>query len=62
METDVQAILSLNPQETMQYEKEQNIYSIVKTVEYLEWAYMCGKIKGPEYDCEFKKLLHMFNM
>ena len=46
----------------MHYEKEQNVYSIIKTVEYLEWAYMCGKIKGPEYDLEFKKLLHMFNM
>ena len=46
----------------MDFEKEQNIYSIIKTIEYLEWAYMSAKIKGPEYDLEFRKLLHQYTL
>ena len=50
MDQDVDQILQFSPQEQIDFEKEQNIYSIVKTIEYLEWAYMSAKIKGTEYD------------
>jgi hypothetical protein len=30
-----------------------NLYSIIKTVEFLEFAYCNGQIKGVEYDKEF---------
>ena len=59
---DLSQILALTPQEQVNFEKEQNLYSIVKTIEYLEWAYMTGKIKGNVYDAEFRSLLHHFNM
>ena len=38
------------------------MYSIIKTIEYLEWAYMSGKIKGAEYDSECVQLIHHFQM
>eukprot|EP00347_Sterkiella_histriomuscorum_P010777 403374957 len=38
------------------------MYSIIKTIDYLEYAYITGKIKGPEYDSECKQLLHQFNL
>ena len=44
------------------FEKEQNLYSLIKTIEYLEWAYMSGKVQGPDYDKEFRVLLNQFNM
>ena len=40
------------------FEKEQNLYSLIKTIEYLEWAYMSGKVQGPDYDKEFRVLLN----
>ena len=56
MERDLESILTMTTQERNTFEHEQNIYSLVKTIEYLEWAFMSGKIKGPEYDKEFRKL------
>ena len=50
MEADLDQILAFSPQEQIDFEKEQNIYSIIKTIEYLEWAYMSGKITGTVYD------------
>ena len=46
MDHDLDQILSLSPEEQLIFEKEQNLYSIIKTIEYLEWAYMSGKIQG----------------
>jgi len=48
----------LTPLEQARFEKEQNLFSIIKTIEFLEFAYMTGKVKGPEYDAEFRSLLH----
>ena len=59
---DISSITRLSPQEQVYYEKLQNIYSIVKTIDYLEWAYMSGKVKGPEYDAECRSLLHQYNL
>ena len=61
MEKDLAEILEFTTEERNIFDKEQNIYSIIKTMEYLEWAYMSGKIPGTEYDMEFKQLLHQFN-
>ena len=62
MEADLDQILAFSPQEQIDFEKEQNIYSIIKTIEYLEWAYMSGKITGDVYDQKFKSLFHHFDM
>lgn len=62
MDKDLAQILDFTPEEQINFEKEQNLYSIIKTIEYLEWAYMSGKIQGTEYDAEFRQLLHHFNM
>ena len=62
MEADLDQLLHFSPQEQIVFEKEQNLFSIIKTIEYLEWAYMSGKIKGPEYDSEFRSLLHHYKM
>ena len=62
MDQDLEEILRLDPTEKLIYEREQNLYSIVKTIEYLEWAYMSSKIKGKEYDKEFCALLHHYNL
>lgn len=32
---DIDALTRLDPMEQVHYEKEQNLYSIIKTVEYL---------------------------
>ena len=32
---DIDSLTRLTPQEQIQYEKEQNLYSIIKTIEYL---------------------------
>ena len=60
MEQDLEEILEFTPAEKLSFEREQNLYSIIKTIEYLEWAYMSGKIKGKEYDKEFCALYHHF--
>ena len=62
MEQDLDQILQLSPQEQIDFEKEQNLFSLIKTIEYLEWAYMSGKIKGAEYDAEFRSLLHQYKL
>ena len=62
MDDDLDTILQMNPAEKLQFERDQNLYSIIKTIEYLEWAYMSGKIKGKEYDKEFQGLFHNFNI
>ena len=35
MVEDIDALIRLDPMEQVHYEKEQNLYSIIKTVEYL---------------------------
>ena len=62
MEEDLDTILQLNPAEKLQFERDQNLYSIIKTIEYLEWAYMSGRIKGKEYDKEFNSLFHQYTI
>lgn len=67
---DIEAVIRFTPTEQIQFEKEQNIYSIVKTMEFLvrktcsnfaqEYAYMNGKIQGPAYDSEFKILFQQY--
>lgn len=59
---DIDALIRFTPEEQSVFEKEQNLYSIVKTIEFLEYAYMNGKVEGPQYDKEFKALLHQFKM
>ena len=59
---DIDSLIRFTPQEKAQYEKEQNLFSIIKTIEFLEVAYMNGKVKGPQYDNEFKSLLHQLNL
>ncbi len=54
----MESILEFSPQEQAMFEKEQNLYSLIKTIEYLEWAYMSGKVQGPDYDKEFRLLLN----
>ena len=60
MEHDLDQLFQFTPQEQAIFEREQNLYSLIKTIEYLEWAYMSGKIDGPKYDQEFRKLLHNY--
>ena len=62
MEQDLDQLLHMSPSEQISFEKDQNLYSLIKTIEYLEWAYMSGKIKGQEYDAEFRSLYHHFDM
>ena len=52
----------MSPQEQMDFEKYQNIYSLVKTIEYLEWAYISGRVQNIEYDNQIKRLLGMYKM
>jgi len=56
----IDSLTRFTPLEQAQFEKEQNLFSIIKTIEFLEFAYMTGKVKGPEYDKEFKSLLHQY--
>ena len=35
MVEDIDSIVRLDPSEQVKYEKEQNLYSIIKTIEYL---------------------------
>lgn len=41
---DIDSLTRFDPMEQVQFEKEQNLYSIIKTIEYLEFAYMTGKV------------------
>lgn len=59
---DIEALIRFTPQEQAQNEKEQNLFSIIKTIEFLEFAYMNGKVLGPQYDLEFRSLFHQYNM
>lgn len=59
---DIDSIIRFTPLEQAQFEKEQNLFSIIKTIEFLEFAYMNGKVAGPEYEKEFVKLLHQFTL
>ena len=54
--------MQFTPGEKLSFEREQNLYSIIKTIEYLEWAYMSGKINGKEYDKEFCALFHHYSI
>ena len=62
MEADLDQLLQFTPQEQILFEKEQNLYSIISTIEYLEWAYMHGKIEGKTYDSEFRALFHNYSI
>ena len=44
---DLDALIRFTPQEQAQFEKEQSLSSIIKTIEFLEFAYMNGKVSGP---------------
>ncbi len=59
---DVASLLRLDPNEENELQKFQNLFSIIKTLDYLEWAYMSGKVKGSDYDSECRQLLHLFKM
>lgn len=59
---DINALTRFTPQEQVAYEKEQTLYSIIKTMEFLEFAYMTGKIKGNDYDQECRQMLHQFSV
>ena len=44
MVEDIDSIVRLDPSEQVHYEKEQNLYSIIKTIEYLvsnQSHYLC---------------------
>jgi len=56
----IDSLTRFTPLEQAKFEKEQNLFSIIKTIEFLEFAYMTGKVKGPEYDAEFRSLLHQY--
>ena len=62
MEGDLDAMLNMTLEEKSKFEKEQNLYSLIKTIEYLEWAYMSGKIPGTDYDAEFRLLINQYEM
>ena len=47
---DITQILQFNPVERAKFDNEQKIYSLVKTIEYLNWAFTSGKIEGKDYD------------
>ena len=59
---DIDALTRFDPMEQVQFEKEQNLFSIIKTIEYLEYAYMTGKVQGAEYDAQFRGLLHQYDL
>ncbi len=44
---DIEALIRFSPQEQAQNDKEQNLFAIIKTIEFLEFAYMNGKVPGP---------------
>ena len=46
----------------MDFEKYQTIYSLIKTIEYLEWAYISGRVENLEYENQIKRLLNQFKM
>ena len=41
---DIDSLTRFDPLEQAQFAKEQNLYSLIKTIDYLEFAYMCGKV------------------
>ena len=43
-------------------EKYENIFSIIKTIESLEWCYRRGITKPLEYDEQCKTLIHQYGM
>ena len=51
---DVDQILELGSGEKMEFEKEQNLYSLIKSIEYLEFAYLSSKVRPNEYDSNFQ--------
>ena len=59
---DIESMLRFDPMEQVQFEKEQNLYSIIKTIEYLEYAYITGKVQGQAYDAEFRSLHHQYKL
>ena len=59
---DIDALTRFDPMEQVQFEKEQNLFPIIKTIEYLEYAYMTGKVQGAEYDAQFRGLLHQYDL
>ena len=49
MVEDIHAVLRLSPQEQVAFERQQNVYSIIKAMEFVEVKYATGTLKGPEY-------------
>ena len=54
-------MLRFTQQEEVQNEKEQNMYSIIQTMETLEWAYMNGH-EGTDYEKEWNQLYHQYTL
>ena len=55
---DIEQLIRFSPYEQAQMDKEQNLYSIIKTMEFLEFAYMNGRVPGEKYDSEWRSLFH----
>ena len=48
--------------EQAKFTAQQNLYSTIKTIEFLEMTYMTGQIKGALYNAKFNDLYHQFSM
>jgi len=59
---DIDQLIRFTPQESSHFEKEQNLFSIIKTMDYLEFAYMNGRVAGDKYDTEWRALFHQYSM
>jgi hypothetical protein len=59
---DIEQLIRFSPYEQAQMDKEQNLYSIIKTMEFLEFAYMNGRVPGEKYDTEWRSLFHQYQM
>jgi hypothetical protein len=56
MVEDIHDILRFSPQEQSIFERNANVFSIIKTMEYLEIKYANGEVKGAEYHTEWLTL------
>ena len=58
MVEDIHAVLRMGPDEQVAFERNQNVYSIIKAMEFLEHKYATGGIKGPDYHKIWTDLYH----
>jgi hypothetical protein len=59
---DMDSLIRFSPMEEAQMQKEQTLYSIIKTIEFLEHAYINGKVSGESYDSEWRALFHQYQV